>query len=149
MDTPPAPASENEYTEIRLENKAKSGTLKLVSISFEHGRMYQEGDRDKELNQSDVENHEINAGDFYVFRACGKKGAAVGVEATFKLRDKDTGKDELSIYFVNPWGSDPNDLRVSDVYMDPAWGGKITVSGGIGHKTGPLGDVTVQFKKWA
>ncbi|KAE8355388.1 aegerolysin type hemolysin [Aspergillus coremiiformis] len=145
----PGPKATSQWTEIRLENKSKSGTLVIDDIKLVWGKIYAEGNPNgDDVPISDVNGTEIKPGKHYIFRSCGRANSSSGTEGNFNL--KSNGTVDKNVYWDSPWGVGANKLAVSSPQgQEPEWGYEITLFGGAGSSSGPLGNVTIEFRLYA
>jgi hypothetical protein len=136
------------WTEIRIENKSKSGTLKITDIKLSWGKIYPDGHREATgIPPGDVEGTEIKPGEYYVFRACGKNDSPDGTEGTLNLSYD--GIVDQTIYWLCPWAPfDNNRFSVTSV-KNSKWGHDVVSKGGADSNKGPLGNVLVEFRLYA
>ncbi|WP_310555877.1 aegerolysin family protein [Flavobacterium sp.] len=118
-------------------------TLKNVAHSW--GKFYKDGNKDNEIQPSEIEGTKIAAGNSYVIYACGRSDAAAGTEGSFDIYD---GATVVGTYTWDcPWGSKTNSSNWSPNGPQPPFNNYITQQSGANLNSGALGNVTLQTTK--
>lgn len=80
----------SQFVTLRL--RSENLTLGIREAKLEHGKFYETGDKDKELDPSAIKAIRINTGAWHNVNACGKDSAAVGTEGFIELVDTDNDR---------------------------------------------------------
>jgi hypothetical protein len=128
---------------VRMEIHAENTNLKVQNLVKGWGKFHVDGDKNREISPTDVNNRTILSGESYVISACGRSGAGSGTDGNFDLFD---GEVKVGNYHWScPWGSKPNESTwtpaetAGDAY-------EVTVKG-ANLDSGALGNITIVCTK--
>ncbi|KAE8329922.1 Aegerolysin family protein [Aspergillus sergii] len=109
-----APRAYAQWATIKMINDFNSDdnaiTIKNVKVNW--GKIYVDGNKDKEIPASQVNGKEIIPGTSHLFETCGRSDAASGTEGTLELWDKT--QRICKLYWDCPWGSKVNKFEVQE-----------------------------------
>ncbi|MFA8301323.1 MAG: aegerolysin family protein [Hyphomicrobiales bacterium] len=122
-----------QWVEINISPLNFEMTVKNVKLDW--GKFYEKGNKDKEINKSEIEGMTVDKGQKKVICACGRSDSPSGTEGSFELYNG----DELigKYYWDCPWGSKTNTstwTAKNDKYLTQAELGNLD-SGAIGQVT--------------
>ncbi len=117
-------------------------TVTIKNIAHSWGKFYKNGNKDDEIQPSDIEGVNIEGGSSYMIEACGRSDSASGTEGTFDLYD---GATKIGTYSWDcPWGSKTNSSDWSPSGPQPPLNNYTTQQSGANLHSGALGNVVLQ-----
>ncbi|KAF9525573.1 Aegerolysin aa-Pri1 [Crepidotus variabilis] len=114
----------------------------IKNVSVKWGKFYQEGNKDKEIPVSAIQNKVIYGGESFKIYACGRENASSGTESSYELFDKNSDKIIRRVYLDCPWGSKKNTFTTSGDNSN--W---ISQQDGGNYDSGALGDIKLTLVK--
>ncbi|KAF8687636.1 hypothetical protein AX14_003645, partial [Amanita brunnescens Koide BX004] len=106
-----SPKAYAQWVVITLNNSStKAVVVKNVGLSW--GKFHEEGNKDKEIPVSDIENTEIPPGGEFRINSCGRENASSGTEGEFDIYEVDSNKVR-HFYWDCPWGSSTNTWTIT------------------------------------
>ncbi|KAH8832149.1 pleurotolysin A [Flagelloscypha sp. PMI_526] len=113
--------------------------VKVKNLSRSWGKLYADGNKDKEVPVSDYEGKVIGPDEKLQINACGRSDAAEGTTGDFDLVDPNNGDQAIRhFYWDCPWGSKTNTWTVSG--SNSKW---MVEYQGQNLDSGALGTITV------
>ncbi|TFK86839.1 pleurotolysin A [Polyporus arcularius HHB13444] len=106
----------NAYGQWVTMYTKNSGTvdMRIEALYLTWGKLYANGDKDKELSTTQFNGHIIHPGEEVQINACGRENASSGTTGHFDLIDCTNERRIRQFYWDCPWGSSTNTWTVSD-----------------------------------
>nr|AGA84054.1 umbellolysis [Polyporus umbellatus] len=136
------PRAYAQWVSIVIKNIGNAD-IKLKNLDVSWGKLYADGNKDKELPASDYEGKTIEPGTQLQLNACGRENSPSGTTGQFNLVDPSANDQVIrSFYWDCPWGSSRNEWIVSGSNSS-----FIVESTGGNLDGGALGNITVDVLK--
>ncbi|KAI0025421.1 aegerolysin type hemolysin [Xylariomycetidae sp. FL0641] len=129
-----------QWVYMLIQNKIKSGDLKVKNVVLNWGKFYKWSNKDDEVSVADTEGKTISAGSDGGIASCGRSDASSGCEGSYDLYNGET--KVCHVYFSCPWGSKTNTLNVTEIPDS-----YIVQASGQNLDSGALGSVNIKVAK--
>ncbi|PKX88449.1 aegerolysin family protein [Aspergillus novofumigatus IBT 16806] len=107
-----APRAYAQWAALKIGNDFKSDDNAIEIRNVTMGKIYKDGNKDKEIPPSQVNGKKIPPQTTHSFETCGRSDAASGTEGTLELWD---GSQRIcKLYWDCPWGSKVNKFEVQE-----------------------------------
>lgn len=109
------------------------------------GKFYSNGNKDEEIQPSQIEGTTVTQDQTYTIYACGRENASSGTEGSFDIYD---GNTKVGTYTWDcPWGSKTNSSDFSPSGSEPPYNRYMTEQYGANLDSGALGNVSLETLK--
>jgi hypothetical protein len=130
-------ASYAQWVSVHVKNLSPN-TLHIANAELDWGKFYADGNKDRELSSSAIDQVVIASDNAHDINSCGRLNSASGTEGQFHITD---GKRNIcTLYWNCPWGAH-NSFEVRDVNSE-----YVVTAGPWNHYAGAIGNVDVEIR---
>lgn len=133
-------ASYAQWVSVHVKNLSPN-TLHIADARLNWGKFYADGDKDKELSSSVIDQVVIASDNAHDINSCGRSNSASGTEGQFHITD---GKRNIcTLHWDCPWGGH-NSFEVRNVNSE-----YVVTAGSWNYDIGAIGNVDVEIRSKA